>query len=124
MKTCKYNIAWVGKCKQAATVSGYCEEHAGIACVSCGGQATHQCDETGQFVCGAPLCDDCTHNTHPEGHNGGIGFNALPFPEGLKTHCKKSEQRFAPWYVDEKTLPAWIKSNGIPEGIEVGLTNR
>ena len=123
MKTCNYDLAWVGKCKQPATYGDYCEEHAVITCASCGEQATHQCDETGQFVCGAPLCDDCTHNTHPQGHNGGIGFNSLSFPEGMKTHCKKSEQRFAPWYVDEETLPLWMKENRIPEGTEVFLTN-
>ena len=55
---CRFIIAWVGQCK-AAGIGGFCEQHDGIKCVSCKAQATHDCDHTGQFVCGAPLCDDC-----------------------------------------------------------------
>jgi hypothetical protein len=119
---CGFNQAWIGKCKAPVDSDGErCEKHS-LACVSCGAPATHTCDQTGQFVCGAPLCDECTHNTHPEGHNGGIGFNALQFPEGMKTHCKKSEQKYAPWYVDEDNLHKWKAENGIPEDQEVVLT--
>lgn len=121
---CKFEKAWVGQCKNDAVKGAdYCNEHLGKTCVSCGAQATHECCETGQFVCGCDLCDDCTHNTHPMGHNGGIGFNAVEFPEGMKTHCKKSEQKYAPWYVDEETLPLWKKENGIPADVEISLTN-
>jgi hypothetical protein len=120
---CKFDKAWVGKCGKSADESDFCEEHKGTKCCSCGAQATHTCDETGQLVCGAPLCDDCTHNTHPQGHNGGVGFNAHKWPEGMKTHCKKSEQKFAPWYVDEENLLFWKQENGIPEDAEITLTN-
>ena len=61
---CKYNIAWVGKCNKPANESGYCEEHKNEKCSACGKQATHSCDYTGYLVCGAPLCDSCTHDDH------------------------------------------------------------
>jgi len=94
---CLWDQAWVGKCRLPSVKNGCCEKHQAVCC-SCGAPATHDCEETGQFVCGAPLCDDCEHTIHPEGHNGGIGFNALPLPDGMKSHCKKTEQRFKPWY--------------------------
>lgn len=119
---CGFDKAWIGKCTNPVHKEGdKCEEHQ-MKCCSCGAPATHECAETGQFVCGAPLCDDCTHNTHPEGHNGGVGFNALKFPEGMKAHGKKSEQRYAPWYVDVDNLADWKKENGIPDSFEVELT--
>lgn len=122
---CKFTVAWVGQCKKTAVDEfDFCEEHQGEKCSSCGAQATHTCDETGQFVCGAPLCDECTHNTHLEGHNGGIGFNAMKFPDGMKTHCKKSEQRYAPWYVNGETVGLWRKENGIPKDAKIELTGR
>lgn len=95
---CIFSKAWVGRCEEEADESGFCEEHKGKMCVSCGEQATHECDETGQFVCGAPLCDACEHTTFPDGTNGGIGFNAQECPVGMGRHCKKSEQKFSAWY--------------------------
>ncbi len=119
---CGFHKAWVGKCKTQVLREGdKCDEHQ-IKCRSCSAPATHQCAETGQFVCGAPLCDDCTHNIHPQGYNGGIGFNALPLPEGMKTHGKKAEQRYAPWYVNTDNIADWRKANGIPDYLEVALT--
>lgn len=55
---CNFNKAWIGICKNE-NVNGkeYCTEHLEIKCSICGEQATHDCDETGQFVCGTPLCD-------------------------------------------------------------------
>lgn len=38
-----------------------CEKHAKERCCVCGKPATHECDWCGQFVCGAPICDTCTH---------------------------------------------------------------
>jgi hypothetical protein len=38
------------------------------------------------------LCDDCQHLTFPQGHNGGVGFNAMAVPDGYKRHIRKSEQ--------------------------------
>lgn len=101
MPKCKFNKAWIGNCDKESD-NNYCEEHTGIKCCSCGNDATHQCAETGQFVCGAPLCDDCEHTTHKEGHNGGIGFDQQKPPEGMKTHCKKTDQKYKPWYAREQ----------------------
>lgn len=55
---CKFNKAWIGICKQE-NIKGYeyCEEHLNCKCAICGNQATHDCAETMQFVCGANLCD-------------------------------------------------------------------
>jgi len=99
---CKFSTAWIGPCTKEADESGYCAEHKGIKCCSCGAQATHTCEETGQFVCGAPLCGDCEHTIHANGTNGGIGFNGSEPPEGMLDHCKKSEQRYKPWWMRKK----------------------
>lgn len=68
MNKCKFDKAWQGKCG-APTVedSHYCEEHTGLVCCVCGEQATHDCRETFQFVCGFPLCDkeECRIKHHP-----------------------------------------------------------
>ncbi len=88
---CKFDKAWVGQCSNQAN-GGNCEEHSNIKCVSCGETATHECSETMQFVCGAPLCDECEHTIQSNGCNsGGI------LPQGLKSHCKKVEQKFKHW---------------------------
>jgi hypothetical protein len=101
---CGFSKAWIGRCKQEVTgAHGMCFEHGKLKCVSCGAQATHDCEETGQFVCGAPLCNECEHTTAPDGTNGGIGFNAQKLPDGMLQHCKKTEQRFRPWYEREQT---------------------
>src|SRR5690554_1608481 len=91
MDKCKFNKAWVGKCgKPTVENSDYCEEHLGMKCDSCGKQATHSCSETFQFVCGAPLCDDCEHEIAPNGTNG-----------GAMKHCRKDKQKYKPWYMRE-----------------------
>lgn len=41
--------------------NAYCPKHRDEQCASCGAQATHGCNMELQFVCGSPLCDDCTH---------------------------------------------------------------
>jgi len=100
MKNCKFQKAWIGQCDKPIHKNGMCEEHSKVKCVSCGAQATHECSETGQFVCGAPLCDDCEHTTAMEGTNGNIGFfRTSPLPEGMKEHCKRCDQKVFPWYV-------------------------
>lgn len=55
---CKFNEAWIGICK-GENVKGkdYCEKHLDVKCEICGNQATHNCAETMQFVCGTNLCD-------------------------------------------------------------------
>ena len=102
MRECGFDVAWVGKCRTMVENGTMCDEHKDIVCVSCGNPATHTCSETGQFVCGAPLCDECEHTIYPNGTNGGIGFDQQPLPEGMKVHCKKTEQKFKPWYEKEK----------------------
>lgn len=59
MGKCKFDLAWIGSCKQEADDSGFCATHQKEKCQVCGGQATRQCEYTGQFVCGVPLCDNC-----------------------------------------------------------------
>jgi hypothetical protein len=94
---CTYDLAWIGKCGKED-----CEKHADLKCASCKAKATHQCAETGQFVCGCDLCDDCEHTLAEDGSNGGIGFyRTSPLPEGYGEHCKKTEQRYQPWYARE-----------------------
>lgn len=98
---CEYGIAWVGKCKLDG--EPFCTKHAPEKCSSCGEQATHECDETGQFVCGSPLCAKCEHTLHEDGTNGGIGFyQTAPLPPGMKQHCRKGEQKATPWWEREK----------------------
>lgn len=101
-EVCGFDEAWIGKCKHEKP----CAKHDGLICVSCGNPATHSCYETGQFVCGFPVCDDCEHTIFPNGTNGGVGFNEQPLPEGMKRHCKKTEQQFKPWYAREDNQQA------------------
>lgn len=76
MKTCKFNRAWIGNCKNPVvgavesddpfiddTHEGdFCEKHQGIKC-KCGNQAVRECSDTlGPMVCGAPLCKTCRCN--------------------------------------------------------------
>lgn len=107
-ETCGYGLAWIGKCKAAPAPGGArCAKHAAEKCSSCGEPATHECEETGQFVCGAPLCDLCEHTTCEDGTNGGVGFFAVSKPpEGYKTHCRKDAQVYLPWYAREREEPA------------------
>lgn len=58
---CTFDRAWCGPCNRPVENGDrFCAEHASMKCVSCKAQATHDCDHAGQFVCGAPLCADCT----------------------------------------------------------------
>lgn len=55
---CKFRKAWVGNCKNDKVENtNYCTEHMEQKCSVCGEQATHDCSETNQFVCGVLLCD-------------------------------------------------------------------
>jgi hypothetical protein len=51
-----------------------CEEHSSAKCRSCGQPATHGCDFCGQFVCGMPLCDECTYGADESKSSGSWGF--------------------------------------------------
>jgi hypothetical protein len=43
---------------------------------------------------------DCEHTIAGDGTNGNIGFyRTAPLPEGMKEHCKKTEQVNFPWIV-------------------------
>lgn len=98
--TCGFSEAWIGECKNDCP----CEKHANLKCVSCGAKATRSCEETGQFCCGAPLCDECEHTIAEDGTNGNIGFfRTAKFPDGYKEHCKKSEQVYQPWYMRDES---------------------
>lgn len=58
---CTFDRAWCGPCgKPLASGSDIlCDEHLPLRCSSCGKQATRDCEYTGQFVCGFPLCVAC-----------------------------------------------------------------
>jgi hypothetical protein len=97
MSKCGYDEAWRGPCKNEAP----CADHASKVCASCGAPATRSCAETGQFVCGAPLCSDCEHATAPDGTNGGVGFyTTVPADTraSWKPHIRKDAQKYTPWY--------------------------
>ena len=76
-----------------------------IKCASCGCPATHGCPATNVLVCGAPLCDNCEHTICENGCNSGA-----PLPTGYKEHCKKGEQVYKLWFVQE-----YIDEHGIEE---------
>ena len=69
-KQCEFDMGYAGRCKgDSSPYSKYCKTHKDMKCVSCGEQATHQCSETFQFVCGSPLCDNCSHSPVNYGPN-------------------------------------------------------
>lgn len=70
---CEFNVAWVGKCKSEPEKQ-FCEKHEKAKCCVCGSQATNECSHTGQFVCGAPLCDNCEGYTKENKKAGVWGF--------------------------------------------------
>lgn len=96
MDNCKFDRAWVGKCKVECD-GDFCDEHKDKVCCSCGEQATRECSETMGLVCGFPLCDNCEHTIRDNGCNSGGEL-----PEGLKGHCKKDEQLNKPWYMKDE----------------------
>lgn len=73
MTQCTYVLSWIGQCK-AACEGNHCEKHKAVKCTVCGEHATHECDHTGQFVCGAPLCPNCEGHTDTTKPSGGWGF--------------------------------------------------
>lgn len=75
MSKCAYDVAWIGRCgREAAEGETCCEKHRGVKCASCGAPATRECDHTGQFVCGFPLCNDCEGWTDVTKPSGSWGF--------------------------------------------------
>jgi hypothetical protein len=74
MAKCIFDVAWCGRCTAEATEGQFCDKHKVLICVVCGKQATKECDYAGQFVCGAPLCDECTYFNDPGKASGNWGF--------------------------------------------------
>lgn len=59
---CHFSRAYIGQCTETVVAGKkYCKAHAAVVCAGCGKQASHDCPETFQFMCGAPLCDTCQH---------------------------------------------------------------
>lgn len=73
MAKCQYQLAWQGQCN-ADCADRFCTVHQQVTCSVCWEQATHECEHTGQFVCGAPLCDNCEGHTDISKPTGGWGF--------------------------------------------------
>lgn len=71
---CKFSIYGYACGKHVEHGRYLCEEHATAKCASCGQPATHGCDFCGQFVCGTPLCDECTFGTDTTKPAGAWGF--------------------------------------------------
>lgn len=64
IERCIYDEDWLGRCKrQAEGDTLFCPKHKGYKCGICGEQATSNCPETMQFVCGYRTCE-----THKEQH--------------------------------------------------------
>ena len=55
---CRFEEAWRGYCKKP----GYpiCPLHKIQKCVVCKSQAIKECEDAGSFVCGNPLCKQCS----------------------------------------------------------------
>lgn len=74
MSQCKYDCGWAGQCTKEANAGSLremCHLHDHLRCASCGKPATRECDHTGiQFVCGAPLCGECSHAAPKRGEEG------------------------------------------------------
>ena len=67
---CKYNVGpGVEHDEHAVVGEKYCTHHLGARCVSCHAQATHNCQNQVENVCGCPLCANCEH-VEIEGRNG------------------------------------------------------
>ena len=111
---CKFSKAWIGTCKKPADESGFCEEHKGQVCCSCGKQATHDCAETMQFVCGFFLCDDCEHTIQSNGRNSGGNL-----PDGLRSHCRKEDQVYKPAYMRANKDDIYVEGKEPKESSEL-----
>ena len=76
MKHCSYIPCYSSRCCGAETDNDFCDNHITKKCVSCGEQATHECNYTGQFVCGGPLCNNC-HGVEGGGTWGFMGHRHI-----------------------------------------------
>lgn len=73
MSYCRYQPCWQKRCNKECE-GEFCATHLNEKCSVCGEQASNECDHTGQFVCGAPLCDSCEGFTDTSKPSGGWGF--------------------------------------------------
>ena len=74
MGKCIFDRAWIGACSKESAENDFCEEHINSKCCVCKKQATRECAYAGQFVCGSPLCDNCTGFNDPSKDSGSWGF--------------------------------------------------
>lgn len=84
-------------CGKETIGSDFCDEHSKSKCSSCGQPATHGCSFCGQFVCGAPLCDDCAYASD-KGPSGSWGFlNHIHIKKGaqLPSEVREKEEEEA-----------------------------
>lgn len=70
---CVFDRSWAGRCGKPCH-GKFCTQHENLKCVSCGEPAERECDYTGQFVCGAPLCGECEDVVADEGADRGLFF--------------------------------------------------
>ena len=70
MEKCVFEVAGCRRCTAEATDDQFCARHKALRCVVCKKQATKECDYTEQFICDAPLCENCK------------GFNDQSKPNG------------------------------------------
>ena len=96
-RKCKFST-YGHACGKETIGSDLCDKHAVEKCCSCGQPATHGCDFCGQFVCGAPLCDECVGRTD-KGHSGAWGFlnhvhtkKGAPLPSEIKMREDEQEE--------------------------------
>lgn len=60
---CQFDAKGWAPCKKPSD-NGWCTDHEGMKCWSCGNQAITSCDAgIGGLACGAPLCATCEHST-------------------------------------------------------------
>ena len=65
-----------------------------------------------------------THAIAPDGTNGGVGFySSIPddMQKTWKTHVKKTEQSYKPWYAREKSAGEAAVSMAIAGAIRLGI---
>jgi hypothetical protein len=72
--TCKYDVAWRGRCGiPVADGEQFCSDHV-RKCCACDNPSVRECDYTGQFVCGSPLCENCEGREDLTRDSGNWGF--------------------------------------------------
>jgi hypothetical protein len=113
MTTCKWNESWVGICGKPADELGFCEEHKGRVCVCCGETATRTCEHTGvQFVCGAYLCNNCSHGVPDLKDPGFLGMGGGHHPNHEVEEMMEKEYGITIKTEPEKIREAYHRKTG------------